>query len=434
MELIHYYDAQVSVLGSLMIEPDKLAGKIFHSIRAEDFSEAPIRNVFRAAREIFLAGTPLDAVTVCDRAGSGYASLIRQVMDATPTTANIDEYIRIVQDGARLRLLRDLAGKMTDAMSWADGRRLLEQANRLLSDRPNRRASSYTELISRYLDRQNDKTPPYKLDWGIQALTRNLFPSPGWFVILGADSSVGKTALALQMALAMAKDGTKVGFFSFETDRDRVTNRLLANAAEVGMGRSVRKTLTDADFRRVSNEGIRSERVPLWVIESAGYTVDDLRAEVLSSRYEVIFIDYVQLIPEGRSDNRVQTVTAASMALHAMAQELGVVVVGLSQVTLPEKNPRTGKRPMVHKENLRESSQLCKDADVIMMMDLEDPLNASGRRVLTLEKNKDDALAKVYLSFDPEHMRFSDGSKMENVTLKELDDNNEPVPFEEVTK
>ena len=89
---------------------------------------------------------------------------------------------------------------------------------------------------------------------------------------------------------------------------------------------------------------------------------------------------------------------------------------------------------MVHQENLRESSQLCKDADVIMMMDLEDPLNASGRRILTLEKNKDDALAKVYLSFDPEHMRFSDGSKMENFTLKELDDSNEPVPFEEVAK
>ena len=96
MELIHYYDAQVSVLGSLMIEPDKLAGKIFHSVRAEDFSEAPIRNVFRAAREIFLAGSPLDAVTVCDRAGSGYASLIRQAMDATPTTANIDEYLSLI--------------------------------------------------------------------------------------------------------------------------------------------------------------------------------------------------------------------------------------------------------------------------------------------------------------------------------------------------
>lgn len=430
MELTQYYDAQVSVLGSLMIEPDKLAGKIFHSLRVEDFSQAPIRNLFRAARKIFLSGAPLDAVTVCDKAGSGYDSLIRQAMATTPTTANIDEYIRIVQDGARLKVLRDLAERMTDSMSWAEGRRLLEQATRLLSDRPNRRASSYTELISRYLDRQNDKTPPYKLDWGVQALTRNLFPSPGWFVILGADSSVGKTALALQMALAMASDGAKVGFFSFETDRDRVTNRLLANAADVGMGRSVRKTLTDADLRRVSNEGVRSERVPLWVIEAAGYTVDDLRAEVLSSRYEVIFIDYVQLIPEGRSDNRVQTVTAASMALHAMAQELGVVVVGLSQVTLPDKNPRTGKRPRVHKENLRESSQLCKDADVIMMMDLEDPVKPASRRVLTLEKNKDDALAKVFLSFDPEHMRFSDGTPMENFTFEELDNNDGPVPFE----
>lgn len=429
MELAQYYDAQVSVLGSLLIEPDKLAGKIIRSIRVDDLYDAAIRNVFRAAREIFLAGEPLDAVTVCDRAGSAYAGLIRQAMDATPTTANIDEYIRIVQDSARLKQLWDFADDMADAMSWKEGRQLLEKASKLLSDRPNRRASSYTELISRYLDRQNDNTPPYKLDWGIQTLTRNLFPSPGWFVILGADSSVGKTALALQMALAMANDGARVGFFSYETDRDRVTNRLLANAADVGMGRSIRKELSDSDFRRVSDEGIRSERVPLWVIEAAGYTVDDLRAEVLAYRHEVIFVDYVQLIPEGASDNRVQTVTAASMALHSMAQELGVVVVGLSQVTLPDKSLKTGKRPRVHKENLRESSQLVKDADLIMMMDLEDTEKPKSRRVLTIEKSKDDALAKVFLEFDPQHMRFSDGSKLPNMTMEELPDDGEATPF-----
>lgn len=429
MELSQYYNAQVAVLGSLMIDPDKLAGKIFRSVRDEDFSEAPVRNVFRAAKEIFLAGAPLDAVTVCDRAGSGYAGLIRQAMDATPTLANIDEYIRIMQDSARLHHLRGLAEKMADAMTWAEGKKLLEEASRILSDRPNRRASSYTELISRYLDRQNDNTPPWQLDWGLESLTRNLFPSRGWFVIIGADSSVGKTALALQMALAMAKDGTRVAFYSYETNRDEVAYRLLANAAEVGIRRSVRKTLTDADFRRVSSEGIRSERVSLDVIESAFYTVDDLRAEVISCRYEVIFIDYVQLIPAGRSDNRFQTVTAASMALHSMAQELGVVVVALSQVTLPEKNMKTGKRPMVHKENLRESSQLVKDADVIMMMDLEDPLNPASRRVLNIEKNKNDALAKLYLTFDPEHMRFSDRVPLKPVTFEDLDDSDGPNPF-----
>lgn len=429
MELSRYYDAQLSVLGSLMIEPEKLAGKIFHSVREEDFPDAPIRNVFRAAKEIFLSGSPVDAVTVCDRAGSGYAGLIRQAMDATPTTANIDEYIRILQDSARLNHLRELAEKMTDAMTWAEGRELLEKASQILSERPNRRASSYTELISGYLERQNDKTPPWRLDWGIEALNKNLLPSPGWFVILGADSSVGKTALALQMALSMARAGERVGFFSYETGRDSIADRLMANAAEVRLRQSKRKTLTENDYSRVSSEGVRSERIPLTVIESAGYTVDDIRADVLARQFTVVFVDYVQLIPTGKSSDRWQVVTEVSMSLHTMAQQLGVVVVGLSQVTPPEPNLKTGKRRALRKGDLRESRQLINDSDVIMMMDLEDPQNPASRRVLMIDKNKDGPLAKVYLSFDPEYMRFSDGRRPEPIKFEDLQDDGEPIPF-----
>ena len=117
------------------------------------------------------------------------------------------------------------------------------------------------------------------------------------------------------------------------------------------------------------------------------------------------------------------------MALHSMAQELGVVVIGLSQVTPPEANQKTGTRRGLRKGDLRESRQLINDADVIMMMDLEDPNNPASRRVLLIDKNKDGPLAKVYLNFDPEYMRFSDGRKPEPVKFEELQDDGEPIPF-----
>lgn len=429
MELTQYYSAQLAVLGSLLIEPDKLAGKIFHRVREEDFSAAELRHIFAAAKQVFLSGAPLDAVTICDRAGSSYDQVIRQAMAATPTTVNVWEYIRIMQDSARLRRLNELAAEMSEASTWDDGRQVLERAARMLSDRPGRKASTYTELIGQYLDRQNDETPPWRLDWGIDALNKNLAPSPGWFVILGADSSVGKTALALQMAMSMARAGERVGFFSYETSRAGIIDRLLANSASVRLRQSKEKSLTEHDFARVSSEGMRSSKIPLTVIESARYTVDDLRSEILAERYSVVFVDYVQQIPAGKKADRWQVVTEVSMALHSMAQELGVVVIGLSQVTPPETNQKTGKRRGLRKGDLRESRQLINDADVIMVMDLEDPANPASRRVLLIDKNKDGPMAKVYLTFDPEYMRFSDGRRVENVKFEDLQDDGEPIPF-----
>ena len=430
MVLSQYYEAQQAVLGALLIEPDKLAGKIFREVSPDALTSAPLRHIFEAAKELYLSDASLDIVTIADRAGSSYVETMRQVMALTPTANNIDEYIRIVNDGYRLDRLHTLAEQMSTAASWTDGKAALEQASKLLAVQSNRRISSYTDLILRYLDRQGDGKPPWALDWGIEALNKNIIPRPGWFVILGADSSVGKTALALQMALSMAKGGESVGFFSYETDGDGVADRLLANAANVMLSRSKKKQLSEHDYQRVSAEGLRSDKVKFKLIESSGYSVDDIRAEVLIHRFSVIFIDYVQLIPAGRSEDRWQVVTAVSMALHTMAQQLGVVVIGLSQVTPPEVNLRSGKRRMLRKSDLRESRQLVNDADVIMMIDLEDQSNPRSRRVLMIDKNKDGPLAKIYLNFDPDYMRFTSRAELPTqVKFEELPEDGETIPF-----
>lgn len=449
--MTRYYDAQASIIGSLLIDPEQVAGRVFRAVSPDDFSDAALRNLFRAAKDLYLADRPIDPVTVLDRAGQGYTELVKSAMAATPTVANIDAYLAILRDSSRLRRLQGLAEKMLDAVSWDEGRQLLARAGDLLTDRPGRRAATYTELVSDYLDRQSDKTPPRYLDWGIEQLNRQLTVSPGRFVILGADSSVGKTALALQLALHMART-LKVGFFSYETSREDAADRLLANAADVNLPRTKYKALTAADYTRVTAEGERSAGVQFTIVETAGYTVDELRSEVMAKRYDVVFIDYVQLVPSRASD-RWQVVTEVSMALHTMAQQLGVTVIALSQVTPPEVNSETGSRRALRKGNLRESRQLINDADVILMMDLENPNEPQGLRTLAIDKNKDGPLGKLCLKFDPEHMRFTYSpppksetykaidkavaeakrehrKKMENqVELTELPDSSEPLPF-----
>lgn len=405
MELNKYYDAQAAVLGSLLLEPDKLGGEIMHRVREEDFEDASLRNLFRAAKSLFLSRRPLDPVTLLEEAGSGYEPMIRQILDATPTANNWEIYVEILREDAQISALRILGEKLSELSNLEAGRKLLAKAEGLLTAQNNRKAANYTEMISDYLNRQNDPAPPNYLDWGIPQLNRGLSISPGRFVVLGAESSVGKTALALQLAYNLACRGHRVGFYSYETSRADAADRILANAAEINLPRSKHKQLTERDYRAAMAEGQRAEKIDLTVVETAGYTVDDLRAETLSGRYDVVFIDYVQLIP-GRASERWQVVTETSMALHTMAQQLDVTVIALAQATPPDVG-KDGKRRAVRKTDLRESNQLHIDAEAVLMMDLYDPEQPSGLRVLQIEKNKDGSLGKIYLTFDPEHMRFS---------------------------
>lgn len=405
MKARQHATAEQSVIGSLLIDP-RCAGPVFEKLRAESFGDSTHRNIFDAIYRLFLANKPIDPVMVLGELGSeNYAPLLADIMRLTPTAANVLEYAALVKEYSMMRRLNSIGAQLALADSYEEGLKILAKAEGMLAARPTRRAATYAEMINRYLDRQNDTSKPDYLDWGFESLNR-LCVTPGKFIILGADSSVGKTAFALQLAINMAYSGKNVGFFSYETSEQDVIDRILANTANIAISRSKSKKLTDGDFRMAAQEGQNAAKAQLTMIESAEYTIDDIRAETLAGRFEVIFIDYVQLIPYGSSAERWQTVSGASMALHSMAQRLGVTIIALSQVTLPEPGKK-GIRPHVRKENLRESRQLIMDADVILMLDLEKPNIRNGPRVIFVDKNKDGPLAEIRMRFDPLHMRFT---------------------------
>lgn len=429
-----YYDAQTGVLGSLLIEPERLAGQIMHVVKPEDFSDPVKRNLFTAARDIFLAHETLDAVTLVERVGSAYSDAVRDILKVTPTARNWTEYVRLLKDGAMMERFRRLGESLADIRSAEDGRKLLIDAQGMLSVRPGRRLQSYTEMLSEFFDRMNDATPPDYLNLGIDALNRKVKISRGSFVVLGADSSVGKTAFSLQLAYNIATTGKRVCFFSYETSLEASADRTIANTADARLSDIKAKNISEHVARRAMNEAERSGKIPLYIQESAGMTVDDLRADTLCGQYDVIFIDYVQLVPSKRDGSRYETVTDTSMRLHTMAQQLGVTVVALSQVTPPEPG-KNGKRRQLRKEDLRESRQLIQDAEAILMMDLEDPKDYRSQRILIVDKNKDGELGQVRLDFDAQHMRFTAANRSgkpqppDQVKLEELPNDGEPLPF-----
>lgn len=402
MDMRSWEAAQRSVIGSLLINPNACAGEIFRRAKSSQFSDSTALHVFEAARNLWNDGRAIDPVTLLNAAGGEYADYLAEAASETPTVNNLSLYLDIMRDSAKLHSLQAAAAQILNCNSERAAAEIYDSIGQQLMEREDIEDLSWTELVHDYLDRMADRTPPDYLSWGIPELDKALNVSPGKFIILAADSSVGKTALALQFAYHIASTGKKVGFFSLETDAQSLTDRLMAETqtASVALPKTKQRNLNERDYRNVSDVGRRSGDVPLRIIRNAD-TVEQIRSRVIMRRFDVIFIDYVQLI-NGPGQERWNIVTNVSIQLHRMAQQLGVTIVGLSQITPPSKDAKRAPS----KDDLRESRQLKHDADVILIMSLSE--EGSGMfRELNIAKNKDGGLGRMLLDFDAEHMTFS---------------------------
>ena len=410
--LTTWAQAQYSVIGSLLRDPDECAGEIFQTATPAMFGDKTLRHVFEAAREIWSSGVPVDPVTLGAKAGKEYSQTIVDCVNLTPTAVNAGAYLKILREQAQLNAMQVEALSISTADTVEDATESYEKIGKLLAETEDIEDYSLTEMIGMYLDRMNDPTPPDYLHFGMDRLDSALAVTPGMFLIIGADSSTGKTALALQFAVHIARNGKRVGFFSLETPQEPLQNRIMAEhqLAGIPVPSSQQKKLSDEDFARAAQVGILSENIPLRVIRKAN-TLEKIRARTLQRRFEVIFVDYVQLI-DVQGKERFDVVTRISMGLHRMAQELGIVIVGLSQVTPPEK----GKKVKITVDDLRESRQLKQDADIVLLMtrstDKDDPPEA---RILEVAKNKDGRRPKLRLNFDPQHMTFTPLITMDDI-------------------
>ena len=410
-ELSNWQLAQRSVIGSLLISPDEVSGLVFQSAVPAMFGDPAMRHVFEASRDLFIEGRPIDPVTVVARAGTEYRDLIATSMEMTPTAANISAYLEMLRDEAKLSAMQTEAMSILSAKKVSDAMDGYERMGRLLGETETDDGMTLCEMISAYIDRMNDPKPVDYLRFGIDLLDKSLAISPGTFIIIGADSSAGKTALALQFAVHIAKTGKKVGFFSLETPEAPLQNRLMAElqVAGIPMPSSQHKKLTDEDLTRAMEAGIRAAELQARFFRKDD-TLEKIRAKTIRHRFDVIFIDYVQLI-NCPGDERWQVVTKISMGLHRMAQELGVTIVGLSQIT-PEKGRRDRS---VTVDDLRESRQLKQDAEVVLLLNRGGEDDDESLRILDVGKNKDGWRPSIKLRFDAEFMTFAPYVGMDSI-------------------
>ena len=408
----HDLDAEMSILGSILLDPLSVA-KVLQFLHPEDFYRENNGQIYRAALDLFAAGEPIDNVTLAsqlqqmgllDRVG-GRAQLA-SMQSAVPTSANIEYYGRIVKEKAYKRRLISAGGNIA-GYGFDDGIEAEDAINQAQSlvfgvadDRDQRELARLYDLLGPAMERISLQMESGQGVVGIPTGFHDLDRMTGGFkdsdlIIVAGRPSMGKTALALNVALHSALEAKKsIAIFSLEMSKEQLTERLLTEQAQIDAQRMHRGLLTEAEFDRVSNA--------LGPLGEAAIFIDDtpvmdeltlmLKARQAKMRHNIdmIVIDYLQLM-HGRTrgdDNRVQEVSSISRAMKGLARELRVPVLAISQLSrAPEQRP--DKRPIL--SDLRESGCLAGDTPVYLPdtgahVPIKDLVGKSGFRVLALDK------------------------------------------------
>lgn len=426
-----WLDAQIGVLGSVLIEP-QLAPKVIAETRESDY-RAEFRAVYGAIAGLLRDGQPVDVITVRNRLGEAYSELLMEIMKVTPTAAHIEAYISACKEQARLSQLHGIAWQLCSAVTLDEARELLSKAQDATVEHTGKNIYTMADAMASFYAIHQGGKKEY-IDWGFGAFDDKLSTEKGDVVVLAGRPSDGKSAIMLQFAYHMAQK-YRVGIFSFETLQPKLTDRLVSHVSKIQFPKVKQGDLRLEDWQRFNSCAPTISSRNMEFIEAAGMTVNDILGITLARRYEVIFIDYVQQITPmvHRGGTRNDEVAGISKALATMARQHKVMVVELSQLSRPQKT-RAGSYQPPAMSDLRESGQLEQDADVIMMLYRTNPESPDSPREMYVAKNKEGTLGKFTLLLDGKTQTFYRPTRAEidRIAKKAKRENEDQTRFSEM--
>ncbi len=398
-----WLEAQQSVLGSMLISP-KIIPDVLSQMCDSDFSGHSLA-VFQAIRYLFSQGQPVDAVSVRDKLGGDMSGYLMQLMEITPTAANYANYIKLAKKQAKVVQLQDIGRAMSETSDIAALQKLLESAVSLSAEEQGMRAISMREALNDFVQRMQNPNKTEYLQWFIPELDKLLLSELGDFLILGGRPSAGKTAFALQCAWAMAAT-KRVAFFSLETKQKKLTDRQISTICNIPLENIKLQAPSEAHWNSIIEFGQSKQPDREFdIVVQSSPQVSDIATFARAKQYDVIFIDYIQLV-ETRGSSNYDKVTQISKDLHRFAQTSECAVVALAQLNRAGEDS-SKKKTGPDMTSLKDSGQLEQDADAILMLYLEDEENYKSRRILKCAKNKDGERFRMMLDFDGKYQRFS---------------------------
>ena len=437
-------EAEVSVLSAMLIDGDAVARAVESVDEAAFYKEAN-RRVYRAMIRLYSRGEVIDPVTLSDELKSaseldavGGMAYLARLVDAVPTSANVEYHCRILRDKAILRRLIESAtdiiqdayeapaGDVEETLDHAESRIFqIAQASKREGFVPiksilwptferieelQRSPGSVTGVASGFPDLDN-------MTAGFQR---------GDLVVVAGRPSMGKTALALNFAQHAAIDGeVPVAVFSLEMSKEALVQRMLCAEGRVDSGRLRRGRLRDDEYTRLATAAGHLNTAPIWIDDSPAISPLELRAKArrlaADTDLGLLLVDYMQLMTGPRNvENRQQEISAISRALKAIAKELNIPVIALSQLSRgPEQ--RTDKRPLL--SDLRESGAIEQDADLVMFVyreevyrkesDMYDEQGESleGKAELIVGKQRNGPTGTIRLYFHKSYTLFESAAR-----------------------
>jgi replicative DNA helicase len=430
-------DVEASLLGSLLIDSDAFI-KIGDMISADDFFDAQHRRIFAAMKSLHDKRSPIDILTLSEQLKNadqlesvGGASYLTELTNFVPTAAHLEQYAQIVADKSiRRRLIsasQDIAAIGFDETK--NLQELIEEAETRLFEVSQQNVrqdvASLESILGESFDRLDDlhrnKGGIRGIPTGLRDLDKLLAGlQRSDLIVIAARPSMGKTAIMLNMALDIAtkaKQGA-VLYYSLEMGKEQLVDRLLAAEAKVDAWKlRTGEGLTDNDFERISAAMGELAEAPIFIDDTSGITVSDLRTKARRLHHQhplaVIMVDYLQLMSGGSryamSANRVQEISEISRSLKILARELNVPVVAASQLSRSVES-RSPQIPQL--ADLRESGSIEQDADIVGFLYREEYYNPdTDRKNITdilIKKHRNGPVKNIEVYFDRDKQRFRD--------------------------
>lgn len=396
MNLDLAYQAQVTVIGSMLID-ERCVPLVLSKLKPEDFVDGTCRATFTAIRKLSREGRPVDPITVVDamQGKDRYIGWAREAMELTPTAANVEGYIPIVRRAGVRRRVLESADRLAEA-DYEEMEELVRKMASALSATDRMPRMTGPELSTDFLDRMRSEEKPKYLPWGIPTADRNTYAELGDMILLGGYASSGKTLLSLLMAMTQAEAGYKVGYYSLETKPEKMADRIFASLSKVPLGKIKTRGFSEEDWRKLAEAANHfASECPFDVIQAARSTVDDITADAIGRGYQIVYVDYVQLLraPGGREVSDYSRVSAVSQSLKGFAQSTSTAVVALAQLSRPGKGGAKGEEeadptmPTMH--SFKESGQLEQDADVAFLVFPSSRKSNDSNRLFRIVKNKE---------------------------------------------
>jgi replicative DNA helicase len=426
-------EAERSVLGALLIENEAIF-KVVDTLRTNHFYKESHRKIFNAILALSKRREPLDLVILTDELlrrkeldEVGGASYLSSLVESVPTAANVEYYAKIVREKALLRELISIATEIT-ARGYADqdeAETLVDEAEKkifeIAQDRITRGFIPISqilrgsfEIIEKLYQKKDHITGVPTGFTKLDQMTAGLQPAD--LVIIAGRPSMGKTSLCLNIAAHAAIEAKiPVAVFSLEMASEQLVMRLLCSEARVDAHRLRTGYLGEKDWKPLTNAAGRLTEAPIFIDDSAAISPLELRAKARRLMAEqglgLLIVDYLQLMrSHGRAENRQQEISEITRSLKALAKELSVPVVALSQLSRAVETRSQEKRPQL--SDLRESGAIEQDADVVifiyrpeMYSDLEEK---KGVAEIIIGKQRNGPTGTVMLTFLRQYTRFED--------------------------